>query len=325
MFDFLFKKQEVDKSAVFNDLYVKVKDLYNKESIPQKRKDELAKQIEKYGYLPTPHAKALENLKPEEVLFCLEKKLELNGAFKDNKLFIKNNQISPVQRQGYKDADWIKQEQHDIKLINLAALGDGVKDPSPAKFIDWLTQIVILPSGNLEKNILSTTIYLIPFTPRDFGNAYLSASVEEVSSKLADKDLKEVGISGKEQIQLFVALAQLSGHPVIYDIIPQCGRYSKTVMARPEIARWVDVKFLTEEISKALNFVAIKLSQELDEDDVTIVRNIYKTTLKSGSVDLSAEFKPIYDRFTYELEAKISPCFAFTDFPYVRKVAKISG
>ena len=30
-------------------------------------------------------------------------------------------------------------------------------------------------------------------------------------------------------------------------------------------------------------------------------------------------------KFTYELEAKISPCFAFTDFPDVRKVAKISG
>ena len=75
-------------------------------------------------------------------------------------------------------------------------------------------------------------------------------------------------------------------------------------MARPEIARWVDVKFLTDEISKSLNLVALKLSQELDEDDVTIVRNIYKTTLKSGSVDLSPEFKPIYDRFTYELEAK---------------------
>ena len=304
MFDFLFKKQEVDKSDVFNSLYEKVRDLYCKESIPQNRKDELSKQIEKYGYLPTPHAKALENLTPEEVIFCLEKKLEINGSLKDNKLFIKDNKISPVQRHGFKNADWIKQEQHDIKLINLAALGDGVKDQSPAKFIDWLTQIVILPSGNLEKNILSTTIYLIPFTPRDFGNAYLSASIEEVSSKLTDKLLKEEGISGKEQIQLFVALAQLSGHPVIYDIIPQCGRYSKTVMARPEIARWVDVKFLTEEISKSLNLVALKLSQELDEDDVTIVRNIYKTTLKSGSVDLSAEFKPIYDRFTYELEAK---------------------
>ncbi|MBQ8887212.1 MAG: hypothetical protein IJY61_05870 [Candidatus Gastranaerophilales bacterium] len=304
MFDFLFKKQEVDKSELFNNLYGKVKDLYNKEAIPKKRKDELSKQIEKYGYLPTPHAKALENLTPAEVIFCLEKKLELNGSLKDDKLHIKDNKISPVQRQGFKNSDWIKQEQHDIKLVNLAALGDGVKDTAPAKFIDWLTQIVILPSGNLEKNILSTTIYLIPFTPRDFGNAYLSASVEEVSSKLTDKTLKEIGISGKEQIQLFIALAQLAGHPVIYDVIPQCGRYSKTVMARPEIARWVDVKFLTEEISKSLNLVALKLSQELDEDDVTIVRNIYKTTLKSGSVDLSAEFKPIYDRFTYELEAK---------------------
>ena len=304
MFDFLFKKQMVDKSELFNNLFVKIQDLYKKEEIKKKRADELSKLIEKYGYLPYSHAKALNELTPSEVIFCLEKKLEINETLKDNKLIIKNNEISAVQRNGFKDADWIKQEQHDIKLINLAALADGVKDPSPAKFIEWLTQIIILPSGNIEKNILSTTIYLIPFTPRDFGNAYLSASMEEVSSKIVDKELKEIGISGKEQIQLFVALAQLAGHPVIYDVIPQCGRYSKTVMARPEIARWVDVKFLTEEISKSLNLVALKLSQELDEDDVTIVRNIYKTTLKSGSVDLSPEFKPIYDRFTYELEEK---------------------
>lgn len=304
MFNFLFKKQTVDKSALFNGLYSKVKDLYNSESVQNARKEELSKLIEKYGYLPYSHTKALNELTPSEVIFCLEKKLEINETLKDGKLIIKNNEISAVQRHGFKDADWIKQEQHDIKLINLAALGDGVKDQAPAKFIEWLTQIVILPAGNIEKNILSTTIYLIPFNPRDFGNAYLSASVEEVSSKLTDKTLKDVGIDGKEQIKLFIALAQLAGHPVIYDVFPQSGRYSKTVMAHPEIARWIDVKFLTEEISKSLNFVAMKLSQELDEDDVTIVRNIYKTTLKSGSVDLSPEFKPIYDRFTYELEAK---------------------
>ena len=82
------------------------------------------------------------------------------------------------------------------------------------------------------------------------------------------------------------------------------GRFSKTILAHPELVRWIDVKFLTEEISKSLNYVAIKLSTEYDEDDVTIVRNIYKTTLKSGSIDLSAEFKPIYNRFRDELEEK---------------------
>ena len=304
MLDFLFKKQEVDKSEIFNNLYSKIKEIYSKEIISAKRQKELSDKIEKYGYLPYSQAKALEELTSSEVIFCLEKKLELNSTITNGKLKIANNEISAVKRFGYADADWIKQEQHDIKLINLAALGDGAKDSSPAKFIDWLRQIVILPSGNPKYNILSTTIYLVPFQPRDFGNAYLSASTEEVSERLTDKGLIEQGISAKEQIQTFIALAQLAGHPVIYDVFPQCGRYSKTVMVHPEIARWVDVKFLTEEISKALNFVAIKLSQEFDEDDVTIVRNIYKTTLKSGSVDLAPEFMPIYKRFTEELESK---------------------
>ena len=304
MLDFLFKKQEVDKSEIFNNLYSKIKEIYSKEIISAKRQKELSDEIEKYGYLPYSQAKALEELTSSDVIFCLEKKLELNSTITNGKLKIANNEISAVKRFGYADADWIKQEQHDIKLINLAALGDGAKDSSPAKFIDWLRQIVILPSGNPKYNILSTTIYLVPFQPRDFGNAYLSASTEEVSERLTDKGLIEKGISAKEQIQTFIALAQLAGHPVIYDVFPQCGRYSKTVMVHPEIARWVDVKFLTEEISKALNFVAIKLSQEFDEDDVTIVRNIYKTTLKSGSVDLAPEFMPIYKRFTEELESK---------------------
>ncbi len=304
MFNFLFKKQEINKSEIFNNLYSKIRDLYSKEEISLNRKKELSELIEKYGYLPYSQARAINELKPNEVIYCLEKKLELNKTFKDNKLYIVNNEISVLQRLGYTNADWIKQEQHDIKLINLAALGDGTEDMSPAKFIDWLRQIVILPSGNKEKNILSTTVYLVPFQPRDFGNAYLSAGSEEVSKKLTDKALSDINISVKEQIQLFITLAQLAGHPVIYDVFPQNGRFSKTVMVHPEIARWIDVKFLTEEISKSLNYAAIKLSQEFDEDDVTIVRNIYKTTLKSGSADLTPEFMPIYNRFTEELEAK---------------------
>ena len=305
MFDFLFKKApKVNKLEVLTNQYSIVKNLYSKETIAFERKQELSSLIEKYGYLPYSQTKAIEQLTPTEVIFCLEKKLELNNSFKENNIAFDENAISAVKRAGYKDSSWIKKEQHDIKYINLAALGDGTIDSSPAKFIDWLRQIVILPSGNKKKNILSTTVYLVPFHPRDFGNAYLTASSEEVSENITDKELKELGIGAKEQIKLFISLAQLAGHPVIYDVFPQTGRFSKTILAHPELVRWIDVKFLTEEISKSLNYVAIKLSTEYDEDDVTIVRNIYKTTLKSGSVDLAPEFKPIYNRFRDELEEK---------------------
>ncbi len=304
MLDFLLKKQKINRYETVISQYKKLKDIYCKKTIAFERKQELGNLIEKYGYLPYSQARALEELTQEEVIFCLEKKLEINGTMKEGILHFDENNISAVKRSGFTDADWIKQEQHDIKIINLSALGNSLEDNITAEFIDWLRQIVILPQGNISKNILSTTIYLIPFHPRDFGNAYLTASTEEVSKKLSDKLLEKEGITAKEQVQLFITLAQLSGHPVIYDVFPQTGRYSKTVLAHPEIVRWIDTKFLTEEISKSLNYVAIKLSAEYDEDDVTIVRNIYKTTLTNGSSDLTEEFKPIFERFNYELEAK---------------------
>ncbi|MGM9994268.1 MAG: hypothetical protein ACI37R_06020 [Candidatus Avigastranaerophilus sp.] len=304
MFDFLFpKKEQIKKTDIIKSLYKKIKEIYCNQNISAERKKELGDLIEKYGYLPYSQMRAIEELTPEEVIYALEKKLELNLTY-DSDICVEDEYISAVKRAGYTDGDWIKREQHDVKLINLAALGDGTKDPSPAKFIDWLRQIIILPSGNMKKGILSTTIYLVPFHPREFGNAYLIESTEEVSEKLADEKLKEAGINAKKQVQMFIWLAQLAGHPVIYDVFPQTGRFSKTVLAHPEIARWIDVKYLSDEISKSLNDVAAKLSSEFDEDDVTIVRNIYKTTLKSGSVDLSSEFKPIYDRFTEELKDK---------------------
>ena len=305
MFGFLFKKEpKIDRLKIVQDQFKKIKNLYAKEEISFERKKELSSLIEKYGYLPYSQARALNELNPEEVFFCLEEKLKSNGMIENNELLFKNDNISAVKRSGYTNADWIKKEQHDIKLINLSALGDSIEEMAPAKFIDWLRQIVILPSGNAEKGVLSTTVYLVPFTPRDFGNAYLTASTEEVSENLSDEELKKLNISAKEQIKLFITLAQLCGHPVIYDVFPQNGRYSKTILAHPELSRWIDVNYLTEEISKSLNYVAIKLSHQFDEDDVTIVRNIYKTTLKSGSVDLAPEFKPIYIAFSQELEEK---------------------
>ncbi len=304
MFDFLFKKQDNFKADLLINQYEKIKELYVKEPVSETRKRELSDLVERFGYLPYSQAKAIESLTPCEVIFCLEKKLELNGSFKDSRLRVQNDGISAVKRSGYNDSSWITKEQHDIKLINPSALGDGTADSGTAKFIDWLRQLIILPSGNIEKGILSTTIYLVPFHPRDFGNAYLTASTEEVSGKISDEDLKNAGINAKEQVQLFIFLAQLAGHPVIYDVFPQTGRFSKTVLAHPEIARWIDVNILIDEITKLLNSTAIKLSQEFDEDDVTIVKNIYKSALKGSSDDnLTNKYKIIYERFNQELEA----------------------
>lgn len=300
----LFKKSEPQKDQLINSSYKKLKDIYNYKDISEDRKSFLKKTITKSGYLPYAHIKALEELTPAEVLYGLEIKWELNKVFSNGQFECSNEMISPVTRSGFKNADWIKREQHNIKLVNLAALGDGNKSNEAGKFIDWLKQLLILPSGNINKNILSTTMYLVPFHPREFGCAYLPTSTG-VSENLEDKDIKAaLGIGAKEQVQFFIQLTQLAGHPVIYDILPQTGRYSKTVLANPHIARWFDINHLIKEIEKSVDTVATKLNAEFDPEDVEIIKTIYKNTLHSGSNDLSEFYQTIYNKLDEELSEK---------------------
>ena len=308
MFSFLsrlfsiFKKPEL-KSKEVNQLYKKLKELYNYDDISEDRKEYLKEKIEKNGYLPYPYIQALEELTPAEILFGLEIKWTQNGIFKNNCFNFENNEISPVKRAGFENPDWIKKEQHDIKLINLAGLGNGNITHEPGKFIDWLRQLLILPTGLPEKKVLSTTIYLIPFHPREFGCAYLPTSIS-VSQNLEDKTLKQkLNMDVKKQVQLFVNLAQLAGHPVIYDVLPQTGRFSKMVLADPSIARWYDIKSLMTQIETNVDRIALRLkaSKEFSGEDIDIVADLYKSTLKKGSCDLSEHYQNIYNRFNQEL------------------------
>ena len=193
MLDFLFgkKKNEVKKSDLLNEVYEKLKKKYNFENISVKRKTELKNTINKYGYLPYPHIKALEELTPEEILYGLEIKWKKNKIFDNGKFVFENNERSVLARNHVNNSDWIKKEGHNIKLLNLAALGDGNKSKETGNFFDWLCQLLILPTGDLNNNIFNTTIYLIPFHPREFGCAYLPKS-SDVSEALLDKDLEKL-------------------------------------------------------------------------------------------------------------------------------------
>lgn len=299
MLDFLFKKETVVNSlnaAKVNEIYAKLKEIYNFEEILPERKAYLSNFIFKCGYLPYPHIKVLEELTPAEVLFALEFKFTNEGIFEENKFNFK--QTSPLARNSVQNSDWIKKEGHDIKLINLAALGNGNKDKTAGKFIDWLRQLLILPCGNPEKGIFATTIYLVPFQEREFGCAYLPKS-SDVSVKLKDDYLKEVlQLDAKGQVQLFIALAQLAGHPVIYDILPQTGRFAKIVLANPHIARWFDVKGFETKIKNCIELIAKELEQKFDKDDIEIVKNIYK---QGGSGELNQDYQKIYDEFERNL------------------------
>ena len=295
----IFKKSEktVQKDAELNEIYEKLKKEFSFDNIPEIRKKYLKMNIQKYGYLPYPFQKALDELTGEETLFALEEIWKKKGVFKDGKFQFKNDQISPLARNHEKTSDWFKKEGHNIKLINLAALGNGNVSSEPGKFMDWLKQLLILPTGNMANGIYDTTVYLIPFHPREFGCAYLPKS-NEVSEKLKDEHLEELtGMDSKKQVQVFIELTQLAGHPVIYDILPQTGRFSKFVLANPQIARWYDIIELQKQLLAKIDEVAEFLSKDHDQDDIQIVKDIYIQRMKGNSGDLSPAFQELYNGF----------------------------
>ena len=163
---------------------------------------------------------------------------------------------------------------------------------------------MILPSGNIEKSILATTIYLIPFHPRDFGCAYLPTS-SGISDSVKDDYLTgKLNITATEQVQLFITLAQLAGHPVIYDILPQTGRFSKEVLSNPGIVRWMDVNQLISSLEHEIDDIVKKYGDKYDSDDIQIVQSVAKATLKSGSDDMGEHYKKIYNDLSEKLLPK---------------------
>lgn len=299
MLDFLFAKKEPEtiNDTELNHFYEQLKKAYPFDNVSEIRKKYLSMHIQKYGYLTYSFQKAQEELTNEETLFALEEKWKQNNTFKNDKFSFKSNQISVLARNQEKNSDWFKKEGHNIKLINLAALGNGNESSDTGKFFDWLKQLLILPTGNLDNGIYNTTIYLIPFHPREFGCAYLPKS-SEVSEKLNDEYIEEItGYNVKQQLQTFIAMAQLAGHPVIYDILPQTGRFSKFVLANPQVARWYDVTELQKQLLAKVDEVAEFLSKDHDQDDIQIAKDVYVQRLQGNSGDLSPAFQELYNNF----------------------------
>ena len=91
--------------------------MYSFDSISDERKEYLKSTMSKYGYLPYPQIKALEELSDSEVLFALESKWENEGVFKDGKFEF--SKASVLARNNVKNSSWLQKEGHNIKLINL--------------------------------------------------------------------------------------------------------------------------------------------------------------------------------------------------------------
>lgn len=298
MLDFLFgkKDKQADKAEKLNEIYEKLCREYKVDEISKERKEYLTSAVKSAGYLEYPYFKALEELTEAETLFALREKWIKERVFSDGKF--KFEEISVLARHNEKNSGWIKKEGHDIKLINLAGLGN--KKGSAGNFFDWLKQLLILPSGNLANNIYNTTIYLIPFHPREFGCAYLPKS-SEVSENLLDKRIEEItGLDAKGQVKLFIQMAQLAGHPVIYDILPQTGRFAKSVLANPYIARWFDITALDKELDKKVEEVTSLMTDVFDTEDLEVIKGIYRQGGTSG--DLSEYYKNILTQFETKMD-----------------------
>ena len=125
MLDFLFKREaKVNNSQVLNEFYSKLKEKYSFDSISEERKTELKDLMNEYGYIPYSHIKALTELTNAEVLYSLEYKWKANNVLDMDGKFVFANP-SVLARNNVTNSDWIKREGHDIKLINLAGLGNG--------------------------------------------------------------------------------------------------------------------------------------------------------------------------------------------------------
>lgn len=218
-------------------------------ALAPERAAEIRALVQRFGYLPWSYHRALNELSPAETLCGLEEKLCLNKIFINGQFAW--HDLSPVRRAGFKDATWLQREQHLIKLTNLMALGEG-QPQDGACFADWLKYLLVLPAGNPQAGVLATTLYFLPFQDRDLGSAYIPRS-SAVSPLLADPALQSaLGLNAEAQVQRFLALCQLAGHPIMYDVLPQTGRFSRMVLARPELVRWFDLASLDQALRPAI-------------------------------------------------------------------------
>ena len=277
-----------------NMQFAKLKEIYGINDVSENRKEYLSKTIQKYGYLPYPHYKTLEELSTGEIVYAFCEKLKFEGTY-DGEKFVHFSNPSALARRKVKHSNWFKKEGHNIKLVSLAGLG---KNPDEAgRFIDWLASVVSLDSGNKDLNIMPQTLYLIPFHPREFECAYLPKS-SDVSENLKDEKIEKfLGLGAKEQVKFFIMLAQLAGHPVIYDVLPQTGRFSKIVLANPYVARWFDIKDLDKQIANFKKALKANNTKTYDEDlkEFKILIS-YKMSFKDKQKELVKRVEEVIER-----------------------------
>jgi hypothetical protein len=94
--------------------------------------------------------------------------------------------------------------------------------------------------------------------------------------------MKFLVLDAADQVKLFIELAQLAGHPVIYDVLPQTARFSKIVLSKPYVARWFDINALIVSIMGYLNAIVAQTMQKriFKDEEVLNAQKAYIETLK---------------------------------------------
>ena len=117
-------QKNVFTSFDIKELFPRLTQIYGVGEVSEERKKYLDETIDKFGYIPYPHYKAIEELTDGEIIYALIKIFENEGVYKNSKLINCTNP-SVLARRKIKNSDWFKKEGHNIKLLSLSALGNG--------------------------------------------------------------------------------------------------------------------------------------------------------------------------------------------------------
>jgi hypothetical protein len=141
---------------------------------------------------------------------------------------------------------------------------------------------------------------------------------------------KFLGLEVQKQIKLFIALAQLSGHSVIYDILPQTGRFSKIVLAKPYVARWFNINELSESIERFVEVVVknLRATKDYTKEDIQKTKELYVAILKGSKKKYTQKQKKIVDKIEedlkeYKILASYKMTFKAKQEEIVQKVEKV--
>ena len=98
--------------------------------------------------------------------------------------------------------------------------------------------------------------------------------------------------------------AQLANHPVIYDILPQTARYSKQVLSKPYIARWMNINELTGQYIKAIDEIEKEIIREnqYDINKISYIKNKYTDSIMGSNDELFGEEKEIFELFDKKMK-----------------------